>query len=200
MLESEGFVVSLAAEIGFDDAKLELLGIAVVLPRPVYSPDAALVDPLPLPVRQMAAELFSQGVGGKGVASALGLPEKTVEGWLYTHRALGKEALFVTTHKKYSHELKVAAARDVVENGMTRPDVTAKYGIASLSPLDGRCRAYRNGGPDALLPKPKGRPRKPGKPEYASREEELEARVRELELELEIQKRINALADGIGRK
>ena len=47
MLESEGFVVPLAAEIGFDDAKLELLGIAVVLPRPVYSPDAALVDPLP---------------------------------------------------------------------------------------------------------------------------------------------------------
>ena len=57
-----------------------------------------------LPVRQMAAELFSQGVGDKGVASALGLPEKTVERWLYTYRALGKEALFVTTHKKYSHE------------------------------------------------------------------------------------------------
>ncbi len=32
MLESEGFAVSLAAEIGFDDAKLELLGIAVVPP------------------------------------------------------------------------------------------------------------------------------------------------------------------------
>ena len=88
-----------------------------------------------LPVRQMAAELFSQGVGDKGVASALGLPEKTAERWLYTYRALGKEALFVTTHKKYSHELKVAAARDVVENGMTRPDAMAKYGIASLSPL-----------------------------------------------------------------
>lgn len=27
--------------------KLELLGVAVVLPRPVYGPDAALVDPLP---------------------------------------------------------------------------------------------------------------------------------------------------------
>ena len=47
MLESEGFAVSLAAEIGFDDTKLELLGVAVVLPRTVYSPDAALVDPLP---------------------------------------------------------------------------------------------------------------------------------------------------------
>ena len=64
-------------------------------------------------------------------------------------------------------------------------------------PLERWCSAYREGGPDALLPKPKGRPRKPGKPAYASREEELEARVRELELELEIQKRINALADGL---
>ena len=37
-----------------------------------------------LPAGQMAAELFDQGVGDKGVASALGLPENTVEGWLYT--------------------------------------------------------------------------------------------------------------------
>ena len=47
VLEGEGFAVSLAAEIGLDDAKFELLGTAVVLPRPVYGPDAALVDPLP---------------------------------------------------------------------------------------------------------------------------------------------------------
>ncbi len=48
MLEGEGFVVALATEIGSYDTKLELLGVAVVLPRPVYSLDAALVDPLPL--------------------------------------------------------------------------------------------------------------------------------------------------------
>ena len=47
MLEGEGFAVALAAEIGSYDTKLELLGVAVVLPRPVYGPDAALVDPLP---------------------------------------------------------------------------------------------------------------------------------------------------------
>lgn len=47
MLEGEGPVVALAAEMGFDDAELELLGIAVVLPRPVYGLNAALVDPLP---------------------------------------------------------------------------------------------------------------------------------------------------------
>ena len=150
--------------------------------------------------RRKAVELFEAGFGHEGAASILRLPKKTVGKWQYTYRALGKEALFVTSHKKYDHGLKVAAARDVVENGMARPDVMAKYGIASLTPLENWCRAYREGGPDALLPGPKGRPRKPGKPVYASREEELEARVRELELELEIQKRINALADEIERR
>ena len=64
--------------------------------------------------------------------------------------------------------------------------------------LDTWCRLYREGGPDALLPKPRGRPRRK-EPSFSSREGELEARVRELELELEIQKRINALADEIGQ-
>ena len=138
-----------------------------------------------LSARQAAAELFSRGAGYKRVATVLGLSEKTAEKWQYTCRALGKEALSVTARKKYSHELKVAAARDVVEAGMTRPDVMAKYGIASLTPLENWCRAYCEGGPDALLPKPKGRPRKPANPVYASREEELEARVRELEPRLD---------------
>ena len=151
-------------------------------------------------LRREAAGLFEAGFGDKRVASALQVPEGTAQKWQYTYRALGKEAPFVTSHRKYDHGLKVAAARDVVEGGMTCPDAMAKYGIASLSPLKNWCRAYREGGPDAPKPKPKGRPRKPEKPAFASREEELEARVRELELELEIQKRINALADGIGRR
>ena len=33
-----------------------------------------------------------------------------------------------------------------------------KYGIASLSPLNSWVRKYREGGPEALRPKPKGRP------------------------------------------
>lgn len=47
VLESEGSVVALATEIGLYGAELGLLGVAVALPRPVYGPDAALVDPLP---------------------------------------------------------------------------------------------------------------------------------------------------------
>lgn len=147
-------------------------------------------------LRKEAATLFDAGYAEKSAAHRLGLPVRTVGKWLYTYRALGKEALLVTKHKSYSYETKLAAARDVVDGGATKPETMERHGIASLSPLESWCRAYREGGPEALLPKPKGRKPKPEKPVYASREEELAARVRELELELEIQKRINALADG----
>lgn len=151
-------------------------------------------------LRAEAVALFELGFGERSAARRLGLSVRIVKKWLYTYRAAGKEALLVTKHKSYSYETKLAAARDVVDGGATKPGTMEKYGIASLTPLERWCRAYREGGPDALLPKPKGRSRKPEEPVYASREEELKARVRELELELEIQKRINALADEIERK
>ncbi|WP_333524604.1 IS3 family transposase [Bifidobacterium pseudocatenulatum] len=61
--------------------------------------------------------------------------------------------------RRYDWETKVAAARDHVENGMTKTEVMAKYAIASIAPLERWCREYRAGGPEALRPKPKGRPR-----------------------------------------
>lgn len=73
-------------------------------------------------------------------------------------------------------------------------------GIKSVTALECWVRSYREGGAEALAPRPRGRRPKPARPAFASREEELEARVRELELELEIQKRIDALADEIGRR
>lgn len=102
-------------------------------------------------------------------------------------------------HRRYSYEDKVEAAKAVVEGRLSKPDAMAAFGIKSKTQIDTWCRLYREGGPEALLPRPKGRPRKSERA-FSSREEELEARVRELELELEIQKRINALAGEIGRR
>ena len=61
--------------------------------------------------------------------------------------------------RRYDWETKVAAARDHVENGMTKTEVMARYGIVSIAPLERWCREYRAGGPEALRPKPKGRPK-----------------------------------------
>ncbi len=149
--------------------------------------------------RERAIALFAQGHGCKAVAGWMGIPRGTVGKWLYTYRALGEEALFVTKHRRYDHETKVRAARAVIEGRMTKPEAMEAFGLKSKTQIDTWCRLYREGGPDALLPKPKGRPKK-AEPAFFSREEELEARVRELELENEILKRFNALAEGIERR
>lgn len=127
-------------------------------------------------VRAEAVRYFEMGFAERAVGRLLGIPRNTVGKWLYAYRALGKEALFVTTHRKYDHETKVRAARAVVEGGMAKPDAMEAFGLKSMTQINDWCRLYREGGPDALLPKPKGRPRKP-EPAFSSREEELEARV-----------------------
>lgn len=150
-------------------------------------------------VKAEAVRYFEMGFGDKAVGRLLGIYHTTVKRWLYTYRALGKEALFVTRRRTYSHDLKVEAAKAVVEGRMTKLEAMGAYGLRPKTQIDTWCRLYRQGGPDALLPKPKGRPRRAG-PAFSSREEELEARVRELELENEILKRFNALAEEIERK
>ena len=85
----------------------------------------------------------------------------------------------VPDYTVYVGETKVAAARDHVENGLTKTEVMAMHGIASVTPLERWCREYRAGGPEALGPRPKGRPRglksKP-KPE-PTREQKLAEQV-----------------------
>ena len=85
--------------------------------------------------------------------------------------------------RRYDWETKVAAARDHVENGLTKTEAMARHGIASIASLERWCRDYRSGGPEALSPKPKGRPKgaksKP-KPK-PTREQELAEQVAYLE-------------------
>ena len=82
---------------------------------------------------------------------------------------------------------------------MPKPEAMKAHGLRPKTQMGAWRRLYREGGADALLPRPKGRPRKAGA-SFSSREEELGARVRELEPENEILKRFNALAEGIERK
>ena len=147
-----------------------------------------------------AADLFEEGYGREAVAARLGVNDGTVRNWEYAYRALGKEALLNGERLSYSQDLKIEAARMFLDEGITKPQVMERLGIKSKTALERWIRDYRAGGAAALEPKPRGRRPKTGKPAYATREEELEARVRELELENEILKRISALADEIERR
>ena len=131
--------------------------------------------------RREALELIKAGAGGNTLARRLAIPVYTARNWIRLYRSGGEEAVMGGNgSRRYDWETKVAAARDHVENGMTKTEVMAKYAIASIAPLERWCREYRAGGPEALRPKPKGRPRgsksKP-KPE-PPREQELAERVR----------------------
>lgn len=105
--------------------------------------------------RREALELIKAGAGGNTLARRLAIPVYTARNWIRLYRSGGEEAVMGGNgSRRYDWETKVAAARDHVENGMTKTEVMAKYAIASIAPLERWCREYRAGGPEALRPKP----------------------------------------------
>ena len=134
-------------------------------------------------LREQAVEMFERGCGYRLTARRLGVSAETVREWQKMYRVIGRGGLLAMGVKraKYDYETKVAAARAVVDGGMSKPEAMVRFGIASATPLKKWCRLYREGGAQALKPKPKGRPKGAVPP---TREEELEERVRKLEAQV----------------
>ena len=134
-------------------------------------------------LREQAVEMFERGCGYGLTARRLGVSAETVREWQKMYRVIGRGGLLAMGVKraKYDYETKVAAARAVVDGGMSKPEAMVRFGIASATPLKQWCRLYREGGAQALKPKPKGRPKGAVPP---TREEELEERVRKLEAQV----------------
>ena len=143
-------------------------------------------------LREQAVEMFARGFGYGLSARRLGVCAETVREWQKMYRVIGRGGLLAMGVKraKYDYETKVAAARAVVDGGMSKPEAMVRFGIASATSLKKWCRLYREGGAQALKPKPKGRPKGTVPP---TREEELEERVRKLEAQVAYLKKSIAL-------
>ena len=143
-------------------------------------------------LREQAVEMFARGFGYGLSARRLGVCAETVREWQKMYRVIGRGGLLAMGVKRarYDYETKVAAARAVVDGGMSKPEAMVRFGIASATPLKKWCRLYREGGAQALKPKPKGRPKGAVPP---TREEELEERVRKLEAQVAYLKKSIAL-------
>ena len=147
-------------------------------------------------LRKQAAQMFEKGFGYGVTAKSLGISAATVREWQKTYRVIGKDGLLAmgVKHTRYNYETKVAAAKAVVDGGMSKPEAMVHFGIASATPLKQWCRLYRQGGAQALKPKPKGRPKGLGVGAVPpTREEELEERVRKLEAQVAYLKKSIAL-------
>lgn len=151
--------------------------------------------------RKAAIGLFERGHGFESAAKALSVPRDTVRQWLCAYRSFGGEVLLSMDGKqaRYTHGQRVAAASAVVDGGMTKAEAMAAFGIMSMSPLKRWCALYREGGAEALRPKPKGRPKgSKSKPRVRTREQELEERCRRLETEVAYLKKLRALVERDG--
>lgn len=144
-------------------------------------------------LREQAAQMFEKGRGYRLTAKRLGVSAATVREWQKMYRVIGRSGLLTMgiKHTKYDYETKVAAAKAVVDGGMSKPEAMMHFGIASTTPLKQWCRLYRQGGAQAL--KPKGRPKGAVRAVPPTREEELEERVRKLEAQVAYLKKSIAL-------
>ena len=144
-------------------------------------------------LREQAVELFERGCGYGLTARRLGVSAETVREWQKMYRVIGRGGLLAMGVKqsRYDYETKVAAARAVVDGGMSKPEAMVRFGIASATPLKQWCRLYREGGAQAL--KPKGRPKGSVRAAPPTREEELAERVRKLEAQVAYLKKSIAL-------
>lgn len=151
--------------------------------------------------RKKAAELFGKGRGFESVAKELSIPRSAVREWQQIWKAFGSGALLPMDGKQARHTCsqKAAAAKAVVGDGMSKSDAMARYGIMSLAPPERWCRACREGGAEALRPKPKGRPKGSGAAARPlTREQQLGRRVQQLKAEAAYLERLRSLA-GRGR-
>lgn len=100
--------------------------------------------------RREALELIKSGAGKDTLASRLAIPVYTARNWIRLYRSNGEEAVMGGGgSRRYDWETKVAAARDHVENGLTKTEAMARHGIASIASLERWCRDYRSGGAQA---------------------------------------------------
>ncbi|MBR5258946.1 MAG: transposase [Eggerthellaceae bacterium] len=146
--------------------------------------------------RERAVELMERGLGAIALARELAISSSITEKWIHSYKAVGREVFLSmgSKHMAYDYETKLSAVRAFLEDGLTRQEVMSKHAITSPTSLDRWVKAYRDGGPEALEPKPKGRPRSKCADRPAmTREQELEEENRRLRAEVAYLKKLRSL-------
>ncbi|WP_370658797.1 IS3 family transposase [Corynebacterium sp. ACRPJ] len=145
--------------------------------------------------REQLVELFEQGIGYRAAATALGV-SKYAARMLYRRFKLHGRLCLVEkpTKQQYSFEIK----KEVVQrhlSGETAMNLAREFGLSSEKLVSGWSRKWRNGGDEALKPKPKGRPKGSVTPKPLSEEAKLRRQIARLEAENAYPKKIAGLEE-----
>lgn len=119
----------------------------------LFDPEAGRASDVDLDAaRAQAADLFEAGVGFKAVAARLGVPRDTVREWACKYRSLGREELCAPRRirRSYAPELKLAAARAHVEEGLSAAEVMERFGVANRRQIKDWSALYKRDGAAAF--------------------------------------------------
>lgn len=110
--------------------------------------------------REAAVGFFEEGLADQAAASMLEVSRWPVR-MLYRRRIHGRGALVRRPGSQpYSLEFKLALVQRFLGGDGSAAALAQEHGLSSPKLLQSWVRAYRNGGADALRPKPKGWPAK----------------------------------------
>jgi len=75
--------------------------------------------------------MFEKGHGYRLTARKLGVSAATVREWQKMYHVIGRDGLLTMGVKrtKYDYETKVAAAKAVVDGGMSKPEAMGRFGM-----------------------------------------------------------------------
>ena len=140
--------------------------------------------------------------GDKALAKRYGVPSSMIKKWAGLYRAHGRDGLTKKKASWYSAEFKLSVLKHMWDNVSSFGQTAATFNIRHHAIVGVWERSYRDGGFDALIPRPRGRPKQmcapPTKPESSPADEklnreELLAELNQLRMENAYLKKLQAL-------
>lgn len=133
--------------------------------------------------RERLVELFEQGYGYVAAARCLGISKYPAR---MLHRRFILHGRLCLVEKRTKQHYTFEIKKEVVDrflSGQSKMELAAEFGLSSDQLVHSWVRAWRQGGDDALKPKPKGRPKGSSKPKPVTEVDKLRRRVELLEAE-----------------
>jgi transposase len=98
-------------------------------------------------------------IGYKALAKRYEVARSSLRRWIAGYQQHGAQALSKKfTH--YSQEFKLRVLREIKQQGLSQAEAAARFDVRCVGAVSIWQRQYDEGGPEALKPKPRGRPPK----------------------------------------
>lgn len=118
---------------------------------------------------------LSNNTGRRSTAKLFSINDSLVRTWVSLYKHQGIEALNnKTSHAVYDEHFKLKVVKSVIYEGLSEREAFAQFKLRSSSQVSAWLRQYKDGGIDALKPKPPGcKPMKNKKPKITKKPDEL---------------------------